>query len=100
MANTDRLTALKPAELTAELETVPGWKGKDRRTAIQRTYTFPSFRTALAFTQFAGEIAESMDHHPDIDIRYRKVTLTLSTHSVGSKLTEKDFAFARAVDGR
>ncbi len=103
-AKTDRVTtsnpALKPTEITAELATIAGWTGKDRRSAIQRTFTFPSFRAALAFVQFAGEIAESIDHHPDIDIRYRKVTLTLSTHSVGGKLTELDFQFARAIEGR
>ncbi len=93
-------TALKPAQISHELKTVPGWSGKDRRKAIQRTYTLPSFRAAMAFVQFAGEVAESLDHHPDIDVRYRKVTLTLSTHSVGGRLTEKDFQFARALDGR
>ncbi len=99
-AKTDRVTELPPAAIAAELATIPGWTGKDRRTAIQRTYTLPSFRAALAFVQFAGEVAESLDHHPNIDIRYHKVTLTLSTHSVGGKLTEKDFAFARALEGR
>ena len=72
------------------LSTVPGWKGKDRRTAITRTYTFPNFRGALAFVAYVGELTEAKDHHPDIDIRYNKVTLTLSTHEAGG-LTEKDF---------
>lgn len=100
MAKTDHVTPLPPKQISAELETVPGWKGKDRRRAIQRTFTLPSFPAAMAFVQFAGEVAEAMDHHPDIDVRYRKVTLTLSTHSVGGKLTKKDFEFARAIDGR
>ena len=99
-AKTDRITALTQAQITEQFTTIPGWQGKDRRKAIQRTFTFPSFRAALAFVQFAGEVAESIDHHPDIDIRYRKVTLTLSTHSVGGKLTGLDFAFARAIEGR
>ena len=99
-ARTEPVTALKPTQVSSALTTVPGWRGRDRRKAIQRTYVLPSFRTALAFVQFAGEVAESLDHHPDIDVRYRKVTLTLSTHSVGGRLTEKDFQFARALDGR
>ncbi len=65
------------------LETVPGWKGKHRRTAITRTYSFPNFRSSLAFVTYIGELAEAQDHHPDIDVRYNKVTLTLSTHEVG-----------------
>ncbi len=64
-----------------------------------RTYKFPSFRASLAFVAFVGEIAEARDHHPDIDIRYSKVKLTLSTHSAGG-LTEKDFDLAGLIDGR
>lgn len=55
------------------------------------------FRDAIAFVGRIAEIAESMDHHPDIDIRWRTVTLRVSTHSADG-LTEMDFAFARAVD--
>ena len=74
-----------------------GWKAKDKRKSITRTYTFPSFRAALAFVAYVGELAEAQDHHPDIDIRYRKVTLTLSTHEAGG-LTEKDFDLASLID--
>jgi 4a-hydroxytetrahydrobiopterin dehydratase len=84
-------------EVAAELLSIPGWRGRDRRKAIQRTYSFPGFRSSLAFVAFVGELAEAADHHPDIDVRYNKVTLTLSTHSVGG-LTTKDFALARSID--
>ena len=67
--------------------------------SIRRTYALPGFRAALAFVQLVGELAEARDHHPDIDIRYNKVTLTLSTHSVGG-LTEKDFELAGMIDSR
>ena len=87
----------KSKDISALLEKVPGWKGRDRTSAITRTYNFPTFRSALAFVTFVGELAEAKDHHPDIDIRYSKVTLTLSTHESGG-LTEKDFELARLID--
>ena len=83
--------------ISRRLAELPGWKGRDRRKAIQRTYSFPTFRASLAFVTFVGEVAESLDHHPDIDIRFNKVTLTISTHSAGG-LTEKDFRLAGIVD--
>ena len=90
---------LNNSAIGQQLQTVPGWKAQSRRSSITRTYTLPSFRSALAFVQFVGELAEAHDHHPDIDIRYSRVTLTLSTHSAGG-LTEKDFALARDVGVR
>jgi 4a-hydroxytetrahydrobiopterin dehydratase len=64
---------------------------------IQRTFLAASFPAALVFASAVGQLAEKADHHPDILIRYRKVTLTLSTHSAGG-LTEKDFALAAQID--
>ncbi len=89
---------LKNPAISQQLKTVPGWKAHNRRSSITRTYKLPTFRAALAFVQFVGELAEAHDHHPDIDIRFSRVILTLSTHSAGG-LTEKDFALARALDG-
>lgn len=77
------------------LEVLDGWQRDG--DAIHRSYKFPSFRIALAFVQFVGELAEAADHHPDIDIRYNRVTLTLSTHSAGG-LTVKDFKLAGQID--
>ena len=57
------------------------WRQTADGDAITRTYTFPSFRAAIAFVAYVAELAEAADHHPDIDVRYSKVTLTLSTHS-------------------
>ncbi len=88
---------LKAERIQTQLRSVPGWRGKDRRKAIARTYTFPGFRASIAFVNLVAELAEARDHHPDIDIRYNKVTLTLSTHSAGG-LTEKDFDLARLID--
>ena len=74
-----------------------GWELVDDGKAIRRTYAQPSFRAALAFVAWVGELAEAAEHHPDVDIRYTNVTLTLSTHSEGG-LTDKDIALALRVD--
>ena len=65
--------------------------------SIQRTYQFADFVAAMAFVNKVAEIAEAKQHHPDILIRYNKVTLTLSTHDAGG-ITDKDFDFASEAD--
>ena len=84
-------------EIEDGLTRLPGWTREGE--SITRTYEQPSFRASLAFVVWVGELAEAHDHHPDIDIRYSKVMLTLSTHSAGG-LTEKDFGLAGLIDGR
>lgn len=64
---------------------------------ISRTFNFPDFVAAMRFVNAVAEAAEAADHHPDIDIRYNKVTLALTTHDSGG-LTEKDFALAALAD--
>lgn len=91
------MALLTPEQITECLAASPGWAQDG--DSITRTYKFPTFRASLAFVDFVGELAEARDHHPDIDVRYSKVTLTLSTHSAGG-LTEKDFDLADLVDGR
>ncbi len=88
---------LKSERVQQKMLTIPGWELQD--DSITRTYKLPSFRSALAFVQLVGELAEAADHHPDIDIRYSKVQLVLSTHSAGG-LTEKDFELAGQIDQR
>lgn len=65
--------------------------------AIQRTYSFADFLGSMAFVNKVADHAESVQHHPDILVRYSKVTLTLSTHDCGG-LSEKDLAFAADCD--
>ena len=65
--------------------------------AMQRTFGFETFVDAMSFVGQVADLAEELHHHPDILIRYNKVTLTLSTHDAGG-LTDKDFAFAREID--
>jgi 4a-hydroxytetrahydrobiopterin dehydratase len=88
-------------KLTAEkarsaMKRVPIWT--KRGQLISRTFVFTDFVKAMAFVDKVAVLAEARDHHPDIDIRWNKVTLGLSTHSAGG-LTEKDFALARLCDG-
>ena len=86
---------LSADQIQQQLITLPQWKHMG--DSIVRTYELPSFPAALAFTSTVGHLAEAADHHPDILIQYKKVTLTLSTHSAGG-LTEKDFSLAAQVD--
>ncbi len=65
--------------------------------ALQRTFVFRDFVEAMTFVERAASHAERVQHHPDILIRYNKVSLTLSTHDAGG-ITEKDFDFAATAD--
>lgn len=85
---------LEEAALVSRLAELPGWQRHGDE--IRRTVELPSFRAALAFVAYVGELAEAADHHPDIDIRYSRVDLALTTHSAGG-LTEKDFDLARRI---
>jgi 4a-hydroxytetrahydrobiopterin dehydratase len=66
--------------------------------ALQRTLKFENFVAAMVFVNKVADLAERVQHHPDILVRYSKVTLTLSTHDAGG-LTEKDFNLAEQIDG-
>lgn len=88
--------ALPDAEVEAFIEGHPQWSWADE--AITRTYEFEDFNESMGFVTRVGLAAEKADHHPDIDIRWNKVTLTLSTHSEGG-LTEKDLTLADQIDG-
>jgi 4a-hydroxytetrahydrobiopterin dehydratase len=90
------MSALNTREIKNRLKTVPAWA--QRRRAIRRQFTFRGFLPAIDFVNRVARNAEKNDHHPDIDIRWNKVTLTLSTHSEGG-LTGKDFSLARLCDG-
>ncbi|MEW2501637.1 4a-hydroxytetrahydrobiopterin dehydratase [Amycolatopsis sp. CA-161197] len=86
---------LSDSEISSALATVPDWRRSG--DSITRTVDLPSFPDAVTFVVRVGYLAEAADHHPDIDIRWRTVTLTLSTHSAGG-LTSKDFALAAQID--
>ena len=85
---------LSSDEVSSRAAELPGWTLADK--AIQRKFTFRDFPEAVSFAVRVGFAAEAVDHHPDILINYKRVTLTFSTHSEGG-LTEKDFAGAAAA---
>jgi 4a-hydroxytetrahydrobiopterin dehydratase len=89
------MAKLTEAEINEHLQKVTGWK-QDGDT-IQKTYKLPSFPASIAFVTHIGFLAEAAAHHPDIDIRYNKVMIGLSTHDVGG-ISEKDFALAADID--
>ncbi|MGA9873749.1 MAG: 4a-hydroxytetrahydrobiopterin dehydratase, partial [Rhodococcus sp. (in: high G+C Gram-positive bacteria)] len=66
-------------------------------STITRTVELPTFPAAIEFVSRVAEAAEAANHHPDVDIRWRKLTFTLSTHSAGG-LTRKDADLARQID--
>lgn len=82
-------------DVKEHLKNLTGWtrtKGE-----ISKNYKFSNFIAAMAFVNHVADLAETMDHHPDILVQYNKVKLTLSTHSAGG-LTDLDFTLARKID--
>jgi 4a-hydroxytetrahydrobiopterin dehydratase len=90
------MPALTPDEVARRMPTVPGWRLEG--DALRRTFAFADFRAAIDFVNEVADRAEAADHHPDIDIRYDHVTLTLTTHDEGG-LTAQDFEMARRIGG-
>ena len=82
---------LTPPQIKSALAAAPNWKKKG--ALIARTYEFKDFVAAMKFVNAVAKLAEQAWHHPDIDIRWNKVTLALTTHDQGG-LTAKDFALA------
>lgn len=89
------MAKLTSEQIKAALPKVKNWT--KRGASIGRTYEFKDFNGAMSFVNKVAEAAEAANHHPDIDIRWNKVTLTLATHSEGG-LTQKDFELAKKID--
>ena len=89
------MSALNAQEIRLHLKTIPNWKKRAR--VIRQTFVFEGFLEGLAWVNRVAKRAQKLNHHPDIDIRFNKVTLTLTTHDAGG-LTEKDFTLARQCD--
>lgn len=77
-----------PQQVDASLKKLKEWSLAGE--AIQRTYQFPNFIVAMKFVDTIAQQAEADQHHPDMLIRYNRVTVTLSTHDVGG-ISDKDF---------
>ena len=88
----DKLTA---AQIKPALASLPDWQKRDK--TITRTFVFKDFPAAIKFVNAVAKLAEKAWHHPDIDIRWNKVTLVLTTHDAGG-LTKRDFALAKKFD--
>ena len=88
-------TLLHEDQIAIELKKLDGWSRAGNE--MQSTRQFQDFPQAIKFVNSVALIAEQFDHHPDIDIRWNKVVLTLSTHSAGG-LTPLDFTVAKAIE--
>jgi 4a-hydroxytetrahydrobiopterin dehydratase len=86
---------LAPDELAAALQGLPLWSGDG--DGLHRSVRLPSFRDAVAAIVAIADVAEEMDHHPDVDLRWRTLHLHLVTHAVGG-VTEFDLRLARRID--
>jgi 4a-hydroxytetrahydrobiopterin dehydratase len=86
---------LSPEDAAAALKNLPLWSGGV--DGIERTLELPSFRAAVEAISMIADVAEEMDHHPDMDLRWTKVRVAVVTHSAGG-LTELDLGLARRVD--
>jgi 4a-hydroxytetrahydrobiopterin dehydratase len=89
------MPALTNKEINLHLKTVPDWS--QHAHTLYRIFKFEEFLMSIAFVRRIAKRAEKLNHHPDIDIRFNKVTLTLTTHDEGG-ITEKDFALAQQCD--
>jgi 4a-hydroxytetrahydrobiopterin dehydratase len=85
------------AALQQQLSNLPGWQLDGGM--IRKTYSFKNFVAAMAWVTHVAFLAEAHGHHPDIDIRYNRVTLALVTHDAGNTVTQKDLDLAGAIEG-
>jgi 4a-hydroxytetrahydrobiopterin dehydratase len=90
------MTKLTDEEVGRELARLSEWKLENGELVQQRS--FADFVTAIAFVNNVAQLAETLGHHPDIDIRYNRVRLALTTHDAGG-LTQKDFGLAQRISG-
>jgi 4a-hydroxytetrahydrobiopterin dehydratase len=85
-------TPLAETQLQAWLAAHPQWKLEGQM--LVRTFEARTFLLAIAFVDQVAKLAEALDHHPDIDVRWRRVTLRLVTHDAGNRVTDLDTRLA------
>ena len=90
-----KMPALHNQQIKLNLQAVPDWS--KRAQTILRTFKFEGFLKGIDFVNQIARKAQKMNHHPDIDVRFDEVTLTLTTHDEGG-ITEKDFTLAKQCD--
>lgn len=86
---------LSDSEATEALAAAPGWSIEGDK--LTRTFTFDLYKGGVEFASAVGSAADQLDHHPDILIGYKKVTVSVNTHDVGG-LSPYDFELARRID--
>jgi 4a-hydroxytetrahydrobiopterin dehydratase len=89
------MAKLSDIEIQAGLKSLQGWER--RGNAVVKQYRFPAFADGIRFVDRVAVLADAADHHPDIDIRYTTVTMSLSTHSQGG-ITRNDLEMAAKID--
>ncbi|MBI1256657.1 MAG: 4a-hydroxytetrahydrobiopterin dehydratase [Chloroflexi bacterium] len=88
--------ALNEQQITERVSRLSGWAREGG--TISKTFKLDTYMAGLAFASAIGTVCEARDHHPDMMIGWRKVTVSFTTHDVGSQLTNKDFDAAEAID--
>lgn len=88
--------ALTPDDLAVAFKKLPGWR--EENSALVKTFVFTSFPQAMTFVSAVAFLAEKQNHHPDIDVRFRKVRLALSTHDAGGAISARDTKLAAAIE--
>ena len=89
-------TALSDAEVNQGLAKLNGWSRAG--DVLTKSFKFDSYLAGVAFASTVGVIAEGLNHHPDISIGWRRVTVSFTTHDAGNKISGKDMAAAEAID--
>jgi 4a-hydroxytetrahydrobiopterin dehydratase len=87
---------LSDLEIQRSLGRLSGWSR--RGDTLTKTFTFGRFADGIAFVTRVAKAADEMNHHPDIDVRYTKITMTLSTHDAGG-ITQSDLTLAERIEG-
>src|SRR2546421_5991054 len=91
----EAMDVLSDTDVQAAVDSLPGWGRVEDE--IEKTFECPSFADAIAFVVRIGFLAEKANHHPDIDVRWRKVRVALTTHDAGG-LTAKDIELAGGIE--
>jgi 4a-hydroxytetrahydrobiopterin dehydratase len=88
--------AMTDAEINERLQDLPGWTREGG--AIQKVYELDSYTAGIVLAAAVGAVCEGLNHHPDMMIGYKKVTVKLSTHDIGHAISPRDFETAEAIE--
>jgi 4a-hydroxytetrahydrobiopterin dehydratase len=89
-------TALSDADISAQLADLAGWERDG--DSISKIFSLDSYMAGLALATAIGTVCEGLNHHPDLMIGWRKVTVALTTHDAGHKISQKDIDAARKIE--